>query len=193
MHERSINDANASNITIRNNSVSGNNEWQIYLKEGVVCDHNLINGFRGEREEETKETNYREGDPSFIDRASSVSTEEPFILKVSVYTLRSDSIAVDSGSSLEAPSIDVLGNIRPQGEVDVGSHEYTEAIWNSVLWRDYESQIGDWTALPGLDPEPEPEQEAEAREESGDILGFPAASLVFGLSATALALLRKRT
>jgi len=48
-------------------------------------------------------------------------------------------------------------------------------------------------AEPEPEPEPEPEQEAEAREESGGILGFPAASLVFGLSATALALLRKRT
>ncbi|MFX1254245.1 MAG: right-handed parallel beta-helix repeat-containing protein [Promethearchaeota archaeon] len=111
--------ANANNITIQNNIVSDNKFWQImanYTDKGIACDHNLIDGFRG-YENETRGTDYQEGDPGFMDTTKSN------------FALQETSIAVDNGLSLGAPSKDIIGNNRPQGVgMDIGAYEYTAPI-----------------------------------------------------------------
>ena len=42
------------------------------------------------------------------------------------YHLQSTSPAIDTGSNIDAPSVDFDGNLRPQGTaVDIGAHEYS--------------------------------------------------------------------
>jgi hypothetical protein len=146
-------EANAKNITVRNNIVSGNNIWQImadYPEKNVTCDHNLIDGFRGERSHETRGTDYQEGDPGFAGNVDG-GNQDPLFLRVNAYAIRNDSIAIDSGSTRGAPLKDFLGNDRLQGNgVDIGAIEYPSTIWNWT--RNYEETIWNWTSAREKDP-----------------------------------------
>jgi len=102
-------------LVIRNNICSQNLTYQILLEhpvQNLVVDYNLIDGYRG-YEGETLGTNYKEGDPEFVDPAGSD------------FHLQGDSPAVDNGSSIDAPGDDFDGNRRPQGEgYDIGAYEF---------------------------------------------------------------------
>lgn len=114
--------ANAKDITIRNNIISGNLKWQLRgdltSEQDIICDHNLIDGFRGIYLDEIRGDAFQEGDPGFMDRVANN------------YALKPTSIAIDTGSLLEAPMEDRLENPRPQGVgIDIGAYEYTEPIY----------------------------------------------------------------
>jgi hypothetical protein len=147
-------EANANNITVRNNIASGNNVWQIMSdspEKNVTCDHNLINGFRGERSHETRGTEYKEGDPGFVKNVDIGLAHDPLFIRVNGYALRNDSVAVDSGSPDGAPSKDFLGNMRLQGDgVDIGAFEYPSTTWNWT--HNYEGTVWDWTSDVKMEP-----------------------------------------
>jgi len=103
----------ATNIIIRNNIVSQNNQYQI-SNRGVnaIFENNLINGFRG-YPSEIKGSAYIEGDPQFVDPANAN------------FHLKNTSPAIDVGSSINAPTVDFDGKPRPQGAgIDIGAFEY---------------------------------------------------------------------
>ena len=110
-----IGNKDLENIVIRNNICSQNVNYQIYddsLVSTVSIDHNLIDGFRGELDEEVRGTDFLEGDPLFI----SPNTYD--------FHLMSGSPAIDSGSSISAPSFDFDGISRPIGTgIDRGAYE----------------------------------------------------------------------
>jgi hypothetical protein len=78
----------------------------------VVVDHNLIDGYEGHANE-TRGTNYVEGDPLFIGPESGD------------FRLRAGSPAIDVGSSVDAPDSDFDGNARPVNAAhDIGAYEF---------------------------------------------------------------------
>lgn len=103
----------ATNVIIRNNIVSKNNHYSIRAKNtNAVIDYNLIDGYIGEQEE-TKGSNYVEGDPQFINPASAD------------FRLKSSSPAVEKGSVNSVPHMDFDGNIRPWNvSYDIGAFEH---------------------------------------------------------------------
>ncbi|MFN3333813.1 MAG: right-handed parallel beta-helix repeat-containing protein, partial [Caldilinea sp.] len=111
----------AENVTVSNNIVSGNLSFQIMVDTGVpsaqvTIDHNLIDGFRGLEDGETRGTNYVEGDPRFVNPVAAD------------YRLQSDSPAVDAGDNAVLPTgvtTDLDGNQRIVGGiVDMGAYEF---------------------------------------------------------------------
>jgi hypothetical protein len=108
-----LDNRDAQGVVIRNNIFSGNETYQIntaFTVPGLVIDHNLIDAFRG-YETETRGSEYQEGDPQFAGTGD--------------FHLRATSIAIDTGSPLDAPSTDFGGWRRPQGRgVDIGAYEY---------------------------------------------------------------------
>lgn len=106
-----------SNITIRNNIFSENQNYQILNQTpstSLHIDHNLIFGYRGTMDEETRGVDFIEGNPLFLDPTNGD------------YHLGTGSPAIDAGSSLAAPPIDYEGNQRPQGDgIDIGAFEKT--------------------------------------------------------------------
>lgn len=118
-----INDnAQAQNVVIRNNISSKNLTFQIAVAADVpathvTIDHNLIDGYRG-YEDEVYGEDYIEGNPQFID-----SSHGDFHLLPS-------SPAVDVGSAMNAPSVDLDGDPRPFGAgYDIGADEYTMHLY----------------------------------------------------------------
>ncbi len=105
----------AEDVIIRNN-ISAGHIYQIIAESGVnlselTVDHNLIQGNRGFPDEILK--NCFEGDPGFADPANHD------------FHLRSNSDAIDKGSSELAPDVDFDGNKRPSGAgFDIGAYEY---------------------------------------------------------------------
>lgn len=104
-------------ITLRNNIVSRNRDFQIVVKNGptvgnITVDHNLIWGFRGFADE-TRDTEYVEADPQFGDPAAGD------------FHLAGTSPAIDRGTPLSAPAIDFDGGLRPVGAgIDIGAFEF---------------------------------------------------------------------
>lgn len=81
----------------------------------VIIDNNLIDGFRGDLDEEIYGSDYVEGDPKFMD------------ISGSDFHLRGNSPAIDNGSSVDAPGEDFDGNPRPVGGgYDMGAYEYRD-------------------------------------------------------------------
>ncbi len=98
--------AQAQNVVIRNNIASQNLTFQIAVAAdvppaSVTVDHNLIDGFRG-YEDEVYGDDFVEGDPLFANPNSAD------------FHLQPGSPAVDTGSGVDAPSLDFDGNARPQ-------------------------------------------------------------------------------
>lgn len=108
-----LDNPDAQGVVIRNNIFSRNETYQIntaFTVPGLVIDHNLIDAFRG-YETETRGSEYQEGDPQFAGTGD--------------FHLRATSIAIDTGSPLDAPSADFDGWRRPQGRgIDIGAYEY---------------------------------------------------------------------
>ena len=108
-------------IVIRNNICSQNltlSNRRLNDRPGpgtITVDHNLIDGFRGYTDAgaaETRGSDYVEGDPKFVNAPGAD------------FHLQASSPAIDKGSSLNAPSNDFEGNIRPQGAgYDIGAYE----------------------------------------------------------------------
>lgn len=113
-----IGDLPIENIITRNNIVSNNGRYQIQKVgsiTGLTVDHNLIDGST-----QITGDDYVEGNPKFVNPA------------VGNFHLQEDSPAIDSGSSVDAPSVDYDGNLRPQGAgYDIGAYEadYNEGIY----------------------------------------------------------------
>jgi len=114
-----VENSNAENVVIRNNICSQNLSFQIAVEadvppENLTVDHNLIDGYR-EYPEEIYGSEYVEGNPLFANP------------HWADFHLQKDSPAVDSGSSIDAPSDDFDGNPRPQGAgYDIGAFEFME-------------------------------------------------------------------
>jgi uncharacterized repeat protein (TIGR01451 family) len=111
-------------IVVRNNIFSQNSLFQIANETMVALtvDHNLIDGYR-DYEYEIRGDDYVEGDPMFEDPAGAD------------FHLQSSSLAIDSGSSVDAPNDDFEGNTRPQdGDGDgtaihdMGAYEVTPEL-----------------------------------------------------------------
>ena len=145
-----IESQDAENIVIRNNIISQNLTYQIQAEEGVpvqnfTIDHNLIDGYRG-YEGEIYGVDYVEGDPKFVNPAGAN------------FHLQENSPAIDSGSSVDAPSDDYKGNQRPIGSgYDIGAYEYgstSEKVKDDLLgtWSNQgvyyrNSDIGSWVKM----------------------------------------------
>jgi hypothetical protein len=129
--------AQAQNVTIRNNIASQNLTFQIAVAAdvpaaSVTVDHNLIDGFRG-YEDEVYGDNYVEGAPLFTNPAAGN------------FHLLPGSPAIDAGSAASAPNTDFDGDPRPQdgnhdgaAQVDIGADElavYTEQIYLPLVLR----------------------------------------------------------
>lgn len=109
------------NVVIVNNIVSDNLSFQIVVYPEVPAaqvrvDYNLINGFRGLEDGETRGTNYVEGNPRFVNPAAAN------------YRLQADSPAINAGdnaSVLVGVVTDMDGNPRiVGGMVDMGAYEF---------------------------------------------------------------------
>ena len=104
-------DSQLVNTVVRNNIISGNNNYQIYL-EGtggsyLTVDHNLVNG-----DSDMTGSSAIAGDPKFVNASAGN------------FHLQSTSPAIDKGSSTGAPAVDFDGKTRPQGAGwDIGAYE----------------------------------------------------------------------
>lgn len=104
----------ATNVVIRNNIISKNRNYQMAsaASANAAITNNLIDGYIGGLDE-TKGTDYVEGNPKFVNPVSAD------------FHLQSTSPAIDNGSSFNAPNVDFDGNSRPQGAgYDIGSYEF---------------------------------------------------------------------
>lgn len=114
-----VDDPDASGVTIRNNICSQNTSFQIVRDAGVpasnvTIDHNLIDGFRG-YDGETAGESAVQAAPLFANAAGAN------------FRLQSSSPAIDQGSSSGAPADDYDGTPRPQGAgIDMGAFEYAQ-------------------------------------------------------------------
>jgi parallel beta-helix repeat protein len=102
----------ATQIVIRNNICSQNLSFQIVVGAGtpaVTIDHNLIDGYQGFEGNETRGTDYVEGDPMFTDAASAD------------FHLDGGSPAIDHGASTDAPDTDFDDRSRPVDGDDDGT------------------------------------------------------------------------
>jgi len=105
-----VGDVLVENSVIRNNVCSENQGYQIASDSPsmLTLEHNLING-----SSQIYGNNAIIGDPKFVNPAGGD------------FHLREDSPAIDSGSSIDAPSDDFDGNPRPQGAgYDIGAFEF---------------------------------------------------------------------
>ena len=185
---------NATDITFRNNIVSGNNQWQIMAgklnERNIICDNNLVNNYRDIGWwSETRGTNYLESDPGLISVSESIDSQDLFILKACEYILQANSIAIDNGSQDNTPKYDLLGNRRPTGaEIDLGAIEFSDSIWNQTRWRNYKETVWDWPRIPdddelndwvwtSLSDKPRPQDEIVALEVDEKIYVFGSTSL----------------
>ncbi|HYA42478.1 MAG TPA: right-handed parallel beta-helix repeat-containing protein [Syntrophobacteraceae bacterium] len=104
----------AGDVEVRNNICSQNLSSQIGMNlskppANWKIDHNLIDG-----PTDICGAFCVKGDPRFVNPADAD------------FDLRSDSPAIDKGSSVDAPPTDIRGVPRPQGAgVDIGAYEYT--------------------------------------------------------------------
>ena len=111
-----VDNPDVRNLIIRNNILSLNRVFQIEVepdvpKRSALIEYNLIHGFR-DYLDETRGAAFIKKDPLFMDAAGGD------------FRLSGSSPAVDSGSSLGAPSRDFAGNPRPQGSgYDLGAFE----------------------------------------------------------------------
>lgn len=118
--------AQAQGVIIRNNIVSQNLTFQIAVAgdvpiDFISIDHNLLDGYRG-YEDEVYGANYLEGDAGFLDPLSFN------------FHLSPTSIAIDHGSSLDAPATDIDGDNRPIGRgVDIGADEWREVTYLPLI------------------------------------------------------------
>jgi hypothetical protein len=110
----------ARDVVVRNNIFSRNLTYQIAhgmnpTEQNITIDHNLIDGYRGEIEEETHGSDPVEGNPRFVNPSGAD------------FHLQEDSPAIDSGSSIDAPRDDFDGTPRPRGVgYDIGAFEFGE-------------------------------------------------------------------
>jgi len=115
-----IENPDCKHIVVRNNIFSQNVLYQIGHEidlgaQDVIIDNNLIDGFRGDLDEEIYGSDYMEGDPKFMD------------ISGSDFHLQGNSPAIDNGSSVDAPGEDFDGNPRPVGgKYDIGAYEYRD-------------------------------------------------------------------
>lgn len=113
-----IENPDAIDIVVRNNIFSQNVIAQIAhevdaVGQNIVVDHNLIDGFRGELDEEIYGNDYIEEDAGFFNTSAAD------------FHLTENSPAINSGSSEDAPEKDFDNNLRPFGdEYDIGAYEY---------------------------------------------------------------------
>jgi len=110
-----IQSTNVKDILIRNNIVAFGPKYVGQIRatsmENVTADHNLIYGSVSFPDEEVPGS--IEADPEFLNALENV------------FHLSSSSPAIDSGSSVEAPSRDFDGTLRPQGTgYDIGAYEH---------------------------------------------------------------------
>ncbi|MCD4702529.1 MAG: right-handed parallel beta-helix repeat-containing protein, partial [Candidatus Aegiribacteria sp.] len=109
----SVENAEADNIVVRNNIVSGNTTCQFNAEAfgtGFIADNNLIDGATDYYGDE-----YVEGDPMFTSPGSNN------------YHIGSASPAIDEGSQVLAPATDMDGQPRPSGSgYDIGCYEYQQ-------------------------------------------------------------------
>lgn len=114
-----VDNPGATGVVVRNNVASQNASFQVLVgldvpAAAVAVDHNLIDGFRGDPEGETRGTDYVEGDPLF---ASPADRD---------YHLRAGSPAIDRGAATAASTRDYDGVPRPQGAApDLGAFEHS--------------------------------------------------------------------
>lgn len=112
-----VENSEAKQVVIRNNILSKNLSFQIanegHLSElELIVEHNLIDGYRNYAAEIT---------------GSQAILAHPLFEDAAHYNfmLTSDSPAIDSGSSIDAPLDDFGGIKRPQGTaIDIGAFEY---------------------------------------------------------------------
>ncbi len=108
--------AQATDVIIRNNLVSQNLTFQIAVAADVPMgtvkiDHNMIEGYRGYEDEVYGEA-YVEGEAGFLNPSAFD------------FHLSCTSVAIDQGSPENAPATDMDGDIRPLGKgVDIGADE----------------------------------------------------------------------
>jgi hypothetical protein len=118
--------AEALNIILRNNICSQNLSFQIVKESNVpsanlVADHNLIDGFRNYPGEITG-SSYVTGNPLFVNSSAAD------------FHLQSNSPAIDSASSLNAPAQDYDSISRPQGAgFDIGAFEFGNALTDYAI------------------------------------------------------------
>lgn len=108
----------ADTVVVRNNIATGNYAFQ--LNSGypsipnLSIDHNLIDEVRGMEPTETRGENYQEERASFVNP------------NAHNYHVLPTSLAIDHGSSIDAPATDFDVRSRPQGSAfDIGAFEYT--------------------------------------------------------------------
>lgn len=118
-----VDNRHVENLVVANNISSDNLSFQIVVSPQVPAhqvrvDYNLINGFRGLEDGETRGTNYMEGEPHFANAAAAN------------YRLQSDSPAVNAGDNAALPTgvtTDLDGNQRIGGGiVDMGAYEFQD-------------------------------------------------------------------
>jgi len=112
----SVEASDVSNVILRNNILSDNVQFQVYVipaaAADVTVDHNLIDGYRAATGE-VRGTDSVEGDPAF---------EAPL---TGGFALLGTSSAINKGSSDLAPAVDMDSVARPQGAAfDIGAYEY---------------------------------------------------------------------
>lgn len=109
-----VNNPDAEGVVIRNN-ICSENSAQIgieKIKSGGVVDHNLIDG-----ENQTKDAVF--GSDSVVAKALFVDTAS------FDFRLKENSLAINTGSSVDAPDIDFNNTPRPlQDKFDIGAFEF---------------------------------------------------------------------
>ncbi len=113
-----VDNPDATGVVVLDNVASQNTSFQVLVgltmpPTAVTVDHNLIDGFRGDPEGETRGTNYVEGDPLFAGAGAHD------------FHLLPGSPAIDAGAPTTVSTHDYDGVPRPQGAApDMGAFEY---------------------------------------------------------------------
>jgi hypothetical protein len=103
------NTTNITNVVVSNNIFSQNKtQMSLASTANITIDHNLFYG----NASSVLGTNYVIGDPKFVNPPAN-------------FHLQASSPAIDTGTSLNAPTTDADGNTRPRGAgIDIGAYEY---------------------------------------------------------------------